>query len=435
MKSIHLKGSLLVCLIAGTFTLGAAAAAGAQRITAIIRPDISIQVNGEEQAMFDKNNERVYPIEYNGSTYLPIRSIGGMLSQEVVWDSKTQTIFLNTKVETNPEDLTNTALTRRVTQLENSYTTLLSDTEDTAAAGTYSENLTIYYRLNGRCTNLENTLKTLQIDIKEAGRADKLTTEEQASLIQRLTALEGKLQKLQALLLKKYGIEAQTVTAKALLAELSDVKAQIPAVEKLVAAAERAANASEWKERSQLAQTGYKSFRDDVNALQLALNESLRQSVITYAEYNEMAVQADALDGACKAFKERLDKTAAKWSDAKPDEGLGDKDAEAYAQKITALSDEAEALLTKCREYFTNKSRDGEKGLALMKQLVVLEDKLDALEDAIEDSDKFGPQTSWRLTRSLDKVERNLDKAEDFLEKAGIDDDMDDFFEQEADRD
>ena len=294
MKSIHLKGSLLVCLIAGTFTLGAAAAAGAQRITAIIRPDISIQVNGEEQAMFDKNNERVYPIEYNGSTYLPIRSIGGMLSQEVVWDSKTQTIFLNTKVETNPEDLTNTALTRRVTQLENSYTTLLSDTEDTAAAGTYSENLTIYYRLNGRCTNLENTLKTLQIDIKEAGRADKLTTEEQASLIQRLTTLEGKLHKLQALLLKKYGIEAQAVTAKALLAELSDVKAQIPAVEKLVAAAERAANASEWKERSQLAQTRYKSFRDDVNALQLALNESLRQSVITYAEYNEMAVQADA---------------------------------------------------------------------------------------------------------------------------------------------
>ena len=94
MKRISMRTPAAVCLLAGALTLGAAAATSIQSITATLRPDISVEVNGEKQTMYDKNGDVVYPIEYGGSTYLPIRSIGGLLDQEVLWDSKTQTVSL-----------------------------------------------------------------------------------------------------------------------------------------------------------------------------------------------------------------------------------------------------------------------------------------------------------------------------------------------------
>ena len=35
----------------------------------------TIRYNGETQTLFDANKNRVYPITYNGTTYLPVRAV------------------------------------------------------------------------------------------------------------------------------------------------------------------------------------------------------------------------------------------------------------------------------------------------------------------------------------------------------------------------
>ena len=434
MKKPNLKTALLVCLTAGAFTLGAAAATGAQQISAMLRPDITVKLNGENQDMYDKNGTRVYPIEYNGSTYLPIRAIGTLLEQEVVWDTTTQTVFLSTKVETKPEELTYAALSGRATLAENRYTTLNSDVLDTPKAGTYAENLTIYHRLNNRCVELQAMIKTLQVDTSEAARTGKITQTESVALADRLTSAEGKLKTLQSGLAQKYGIDTTVATAKALWDETARLKAELPALDVLITTAEKAGSYDAWKSAGAAALAGYKTLRNDVTTLQLALNESLRQSAITFSDYNLIAAECDTLDNAMKDFKTRLDKAEAIWVKADPDGSLIDRDAEFYTQKIIALGDQTDKLFVKCREYFTNKSRNPDAGVALVKELIELDRQVDALEDAIEDSDKLGRQSTWELLRRLDKADDTLDKAQDFLEKAGIDDDLFDDLEEEHDR-
>ena len=101
----HFRAPIVGLLLTGVL-LGAAGAATVQHITADLRPDITVQVDGEKQTLLDKNGDVVYPITYDGTTYLPIRALGNAMDLEVEWNSKTQTVSLYTKTDTKPEDLT-----------------------------------------------------------------------------------------------------------------------------------------------------------------------------------------------------------------------------------------------------------------------------------------------------------------------------------------
>lgn len=73
--------------------LGVAAAAGVSRqISATLRPDITIKVDGATQTITDSNGNETAPIIYNGTTYLPVKSIGQILGQSVTWDGQTNTV-------------------------------------------------------------------------------------------------------------------------------------------------------------------------------------------------------------------------------------------------------------------------------------------------------------------------------------------------------
>jgi hypothetical protein len=48
----------------------------------------------------DANGNVVEPFEYNGTTYLPIRSIANALGKDVAWDSKTNSIYLGKHIAT-----------------------------------------------------------------------------------------------------------------------------------------------------------------------------------------------------------------------------------------------------------------------------------------------------------------------------------------------
>ncbi len=90
------KRTVTVLTLAGILTAGAAAATGAvrQAISAELRPDITVELNGTEQSLRDANGNPIYAISYNGSTYLPVRAIGESVGMTVNWDSATQTVDL-----------------------------------------------------------------------------------------------------------------------------------------------------------------------------------------------------------------------------------------------------------------------------------------------------------------------------------------------------
>lgn len=88
-------GILLACAV---FVGGAATAVAAgvvQDITAQIRPDFTIVIDGVERSFSDVNGNIVYPVYYNGTTYLPVRAIGGIMGKEVGWDGNTKTVTLS----------------------------------------------------------------------------------------------------------------------------------------------------------------------------------------------------------------------------------------------------------------------------------------------------------------------------------------------------
>ena len=81
---------VLLCGIA----IGAGASGTLQEIKAYLDPSITIKLEGEAQTFLDAKGNRVYPITYQGSTYLPVRAVAGLAGFEVNWDQATRTVDL-----------------------------------------------------------------------------------------------------------------------------------------------------------------------------------------------------------------------------------------------------------------------------------------------------------------------------------------------------
>lgn len=87
--------TLMIALaLVGSFTLGAKAAGTLESINAYLNYGISIKYNGEPQTLTGADGVRMYPITYNGTTYLPIRAVSNLLGIGVDWDASTQTVLL-----------------------------------------------------------------------------------------------------------------------------------------------------------------------------------------------------------------------------------------------------------------------------------------------------------------------------------------------------
>ena len=72
-------------------------------IEATLRPDITIKLDREIQALRDGNGVEVYPIMYNNTTYIPVRSVGTFLDKVVSWDGSKNAISIEGNLS-NTED-------------------------------------------------------------------------------------------------------------------------------------------------------------------------------------------------------------------------------------------------------------------------------------------------------------------------------------------
>lgn len=73
---------------------GAYAASNNQTISAMLNKDIKIMYNGQVQNFTDAKGAPVYPIAYNGTTYLPVSAVSKMLNVPINWDGTTNTIMM-----------------------------------------------------------------------------------------------------------------------------------------------------------------------------------------------------------------------------------------------------------------------------------------------------------------------------------------------------
>ena len=96
-----MKKRTLALLLVAVFTVSMLAGIGAAglitKITAELREDFTIRVDGEKQIFRNADGERVYPILFEGTTYLPVRAIGELMDKTVYWDEGKKEIDLRTE--------------------------------------------------------------------------------------------------------------------------------------------------------------------------------------------------------------------------------------------------------------------------------------------------------------------------------------------------
>ena len=93
MKQKKIILALALTLLCG-ITIGANASNGLQTISAYLNSNVTVKLDGEAQTFLNEQGNRVYPITYDGSTYLPVRAVAGLVGLEVNWDQATQTVLL-----------------------------------------------------------------------------------------------------------------------------------------------------------------------------------------------------------------------------------------------------------------------------------------------------------------------------------------------------
>ncbi|NQX45946.1 hypothetical protein HQN87_11445 [Paenibacillus tritici] len=77
-----------------TASAGVYAASNLQEIKALLNHKLGIVVNGQVYTPKDGNGKTLAPITYNGTTYLPVRSIGEALNTSVTYDAKTSRVII-----------------------------------------------------------------------------------------------------------------------------------------------------------------------------------------------------------------------------------------------------------------------------------------------------------------------------------------------------
>ncbi len=190
------KLTLTTLVLTGALTLSAVAA-GVSQIKAELRPDIKIIVDGKEQVLRDSDGDHVYPITYEGTTYVPIRAVGEALDQKVEWDGKNKTVSLTDrapaeeaarKEETDKTaDKSDTAggLADRVTALDEEADALAARADKvTDRAG--------WRQLRKDCEEFEKRADRLEDELERARRDGTLTAEKYRDLDRALDLAEEK---------------------------------------------------------------------------------------------------------------------------------------------------------------------------------------------------------------------------------------------------
>ncbi|WP_152397834.1 stalk domain-containing protein [Paenibacillus cellulositrophicus] len=95
----RVKGTIMAALVVGMTVSGAAgvyAGANLQKISAYLNHNISFKIDGKTFVPTDGKGNKLAPIVYNDSTYLPVRALSEALKASVDYNSRTGVITIGT---------------------------------------------------------------------------------------------------------------------------------------------------------------------------------------------------------------------------------------------------------------------------------------------------------------------------------------------------
>lgn len=90
----RLQGLIAGVLIGTMITGGAVFAANTTTLYDVLMNGIKIVVDGQKLNPTDANGNKVEPIIYNGTTYLPVRAVANAIGKPVYWDGPNFTVYL-----------------------------------------------------------------------------------------------------------------------------------------------------------------------------------------------------------------------------------------------------------------------------------------------------------------------------------------------------
>lgn len=98
MKKIAITG-IIAAVSLVSMSIGAVAASNLEEIQAYLNKGVSITLHGEKWTPKDSDGSTLYPITYNGSTYLPVRAVAEAAGLPVEWKGDIQTVALGESKE------------------------------------------------------------------------------------------------------------------------------------------------------------------------------------------------------------------------------------------------------------------------------------------------------------------------------------------------
>lgn len=98
-------------------------------VIAYVKPNLTVMFDFEVQHFLDAKGESLYPIIYNGSTYLPLKAVSLLMGEPVEWDNDTKTI----KIGDNTSQVKKEETRATVLQLKQEFETAI-ETYDQATS-------------------------------------------------------------------------------------------------------------------------------------------------------------------------------------------------------------------------------------------------------------------------------------------------------------
>ena len=371
MKKMRLSVTALA--LAGVLVVGAAAATTVRNITAQLRPDITVEINGKEQTMRDVNGGIVYPVTYNGTTYLPIRAIGEALGRSVDWDGRTQTVSLSDwDQEAYPEISTISEAEDRIDELEREIKAL-------KPAATYSDRARQYAALAGKLDALSDDLYDIGQDLNRQLRDGKVSYKDYNKQSARIDKVDTRIKAARDTLEDKTIADDTTeqTTAQAHLAALKSLESEGSSIISKIDNLKPASTYSQRVDQYDTYSGALDDLRSRVSDFYSDLNDDLWSLEISYKDYNSLSSRAGDLDvklkNAMYTLQEKLFSDDGWWDDAydEYDDRLNDleermdgletkianlkaastsgeraKQYKAYMQELNALSDDVSGLYT-----------------------------------------------------------------------------------------
>lgn len=87
-----------------SLVVGVAASDIVKKISAELRPDFTVVIDGEKKIFENAQGDVVYPVLYDGTTYLPVRAIGELMGKKVYWYENEKRIELKQEDEPTVTD-------------------------------------------------------------------------------------------------------------------------------------------------------------------------------------------------------------------------------------------------------------------------------------------------------------------------------------------